>query len=70
MAEGEKRQPVPPSTVSSNRTAQLIEHSPGIAASDIAKQLKIRPNYLYRILGDLEKAGQIRKDGRQYYPAP
>jgi sugar-specific transcriptional regulator TrmB len=47
----------------------LIEKSPGISASDVAKQLKIKPNYLYRVLGDLEKEGRVKKQGRQYYPA-
>ena len=31
--------------------------------------MKIKPNYLYRVLGDLEKEGRVKKDGRQYYPA-
>jgi hypothetical protein len=61
MAEGERRLPVPPSTVSTDRAVKLIEHSPGIAASDIAKQLRIKPNYLCRILGDLEKIGRVKK---------
>lgn len=47
----------------------LIEKQPGISASDVAKTMKIKPNYLYRVLGDLEKEGRVRKDGRQYYPA-
>ena len=42
---------------------------PGISASDVAKTMKIKPNYLYRVLGDLEKEGRVKKDGRQYYPA-
>lgn len=45
----------------------LVEGSPGISASDIAKQMKIKPNYLYRVLGDLEKEGRVSKKGRQYY---
>jgi DNA-binding IclR family transcriptional regulator len=47
---------------------QLIESQPGISASDVAKTMKIKPNYLYRVLGDLEKEGRVKKDGRQYYP--
>jgi sugar-specific transcriptional regulator TrmB len=47
----------------------LVEGSPGISASDIAKQMKIKPNYLYRVLGDLEKEGRVKKKGRQYHPA-
>jgi sugar-specific transcriptional regulator TrmB len=51
-----------------DQAATLVEKSPGIGASDIAKKLKIKPNYLYRVLGDLEKEGRVKKDGRQYYP--
>lgn len=46
----------------------LIEKEPGISASDVAKQMKIKPNYLYRVLGDLEKEGRVKKKGRQYFP--
>jgi DNA-binding IclR family transcriptional regulator len=52
-----------------DQAVSLIESAPGISASDVAKQMKIKPNYLYRVLGDLEKEGRVKKDGRQYYPA-
>lgn len=52
-----------------DQAVQLIASQPGISASDVAKTMKIKPNYLYRVLGDLEKEGRVRKDGRQYYPA-
>lgn len=48
---------------------KVIERSPGIGASEVAKELKIKPNYLYRVLGDLEKEGRVKKDGRKYFPA-
>jgi predicted Rossmann fold nucleotide-binding protein DprA/Smf involved in DNA uptake len=51
-----------------DQAVQLIESQPGISASDVAKTMKIKPNYLYRVLGDLEKEGRVKKDGRQYYP--
>ena len=51
-----------------DQAVQLIEQQPGISASDVAKAMKIKPNYLYRVLGDLEKEGRVKKDGRQYYP--
>jgi sugar-specific transcriptional regulator TrmB len=47
---------------------KLITKEPGIGASDVAKAMKIKPNYLYRVLGDLEKEGRVRKDGRKYFP--
>jgi sugar-specific transcriptional regulator TrmB len=52
-----------------DQAVNLIDGKPGISASDVAKQMKIKPNYLYRVLGDLEKEGRVRKQGRQYYPA-
>jgi hypothetical protein len=51
-----------------DQAVSLVEGSPGISASDIAKSMKIKPNYLYRVLGDLEKEGRVKKKGRQYYP--
>ena len=51
-----------------NQTVKLIEKSPGISASEIAKAMKIKPNYLYRVLGELEKEGRVKKQGRQYFP--
>jgi predicted Rossmann fold nucleotide-binding protein DprA/Smf involved in DNA uptake len=50
-----------------DQAVKLIEGQPGISASDVAKTMKIKPNYLYRVLGDLEKEGRVKKDGRQYY---
>jgi DNA invertase Pin-like site-specific DNA recombinase len=52
-----------------DQAVKLVEGNPGISASDIAKQMKIKPNYLYRVLGDLEKEGRVSKKGRQYYPS-
>ncbi|MFN8163483.1 MAG: hypothetical protein U0R26_06565 [Solirubrobacterales bacterium] len=52
-----------------DQAVALIEKNPGISASDVAKTMKIKPNYLYRVLGDLEKEGRVKKQGRQYYPA-
>ena len=52
-----------------DQAVKLIESQPGISASDVAKTMKIKPNYLYRVLGDLEKEGRVSKKGRQYYPA-
>src|SRR5215475_3102731 len=52
-----------------DQAVKLIEQQPGISASDVAKSMKIKPNYLYRVLGDLENEGRVKKKGRQYYPA-
>jgi DNA invertase Pin-like site-specific DNA recombinase len=52
-----------------DQAVKLVESKPGISASEIAKTMKIKPNYLYRVLGDLEKQKRVKKKGRQYYPA-
>lgn len=51
-----------------DQAVKLVEGEPGISASKIAKAMKIKPNYLYRVLGDLEKDGRVKKDGRSYFP--
>jgi transposase-like protein len=52
-----------------DQAVALVEKNPGISASEIAKSLKIKPNYLYRVLGELEKEGRVAKKGREYHPA-
>jgi hypothetical protein len=49
-----------------DQAVTLIQQNPGITASDIAKQMKIKPNYLYRVLSDLEKQKKVKKKGRTY----
>ncbi len=49
-----------------DQAVTLIQQNPGITASEIAKQMKIKPNYLYRVLGDLEKQKKVKKKGRTY----
>lgn len=51
-----------------DQAVALVENSPGITASEIAKEMKIKPNYLYRVLGDLEKEKRVKKKGREYHP--
>ena len=35
----------------------------------MAKRMKIKPNYLYRVLPQLEKTGHIKKRDKGYHPA-
>ena len=46
------------------RPLHLIKQNPGITASEIAEAMKIKPNYLYRVLSDLEKQKRVKKKGR------
>jgi hypothetical protein len=50
----------------SAEAVELIRSKPDITASDIAQVMKIKPNYLYRVLGDLEKQKLVKKTGRKY----
>jgi hypothetical protein len=53
----------------SDQAVKLIQDNPGIGASEVAKRMKIKPNYLYRVLGDLQKEGRVKKEGRAYTAA-
>lgn len=44
-----------------------IGKNPGATASEIAGALGIKPNYVYRVMGELEKDGLARKEGRGYH---
>ncbi len=52
-----------------DQAVKLIADNPGITASQIAERMKIKPNYLYRVLGGLEEEGRVRKEGRAYSAA-
>src|SRR5919198_1252122 len=47
----------------------VVESSPGATIPDIAGKLKIRQNYLYRVMAGLEKDKQGPQRGRRYPPA-
>jgi sugar-specific transcriptional regulator TrmB len=49
-----------------DQAVKLIRENPGITASEIARRMNIQPNYLYRVLGDLQKDGKVKKSGRAY----
>jgi DNA invertase Pin-like site-specific DNA recombinase len=52
-----------------DQAVKIVGANPGITASEVAKRMKIKPNYLYRVMGDLQKEGRVRKRGRGYHPA-
>ena len=51
------------------QAVKLISANPGRSASELATEMKIKPNYLYRVLAELEQEGRVRKEGRAYHPA-
>lgn len=46
---------------------KLIVEKPGMGASEIARELGIKPNYMYRVLTELQGEGKVRKEGRAYH---
>ena len=56
-------------TTRADQAVKIVAENPGITASEVAKRMKIKPNYIYRVLGELEKQGKVRKDGRAYHAA-
>ena len=51
-----------------NQTLELVREKPGITIPEIAKAMKIEPNYLYRLLPRLESNGQVKRDGQGWHP--
>jgi hypothetical protein len=52
-----------------NQALELVRSNPGITIPQIAKQMGIEPNYLYRVLPKLQQEGQIKRDGQGWVPA-
>lgn len=48
---------------------KAVADNPGIKASEVAEQLKIKPNYVYRVMAELVKEGRVIKKGTGYFPA-
>lgn len=52
------------------RADQALKHvseNPGIRASEIASKMNIKPNYVYRVMSELESDGKVTKKGREYH---
>jgi hypothetical protein len=53
------------------RAQEVLAHvhkHPGITIAELAKRIKIAPNYLYRVLPQLEKDGKLHKRDKGYHP--
>jgi CRP-like cAMP-binding protein len=48
---------------------RLVRDNPGITISELAKKMGITPNYLYRVMPQLEKDGKVRKRDKGWHPA-
>jgi sugar-specific transcriptional regulator TrmB len=47
---------------------KLVHAHPGITLQELAKRMKIKANYLYRVLPSLEKEGKVTKRDKGYHP--
>lgn len=47
----------------------LVKSRPGITIPELAREMKIAPNYLYRVLPPLAEQGQIKRDGKGWHPS-
>ena len=52
-----------------NEALELVRTRPGITIPELAKEMKIAPNYLYRVLPPLAEQGQVKRDGKGWHPA-
>jgi CRP-like cAMP-binding protein len=56
------------SGVRDKQALELVNATPGVTIPEIANEMGIKQNYLYRVLPSLEKEGLVRKKGRGWYP--
>jgi Winged helix-turn-helix DNA-binding len=48
----------------------LIRQNPGVTVSELASMMNISPpNYLYRVVGNLQSDGAVKKQGKGYVAA-
>jgi hypothetical protein len=46
---------------------ELVRARPGITIPELAQAMGIKQNYLYRVMPDLAKAGEVTKSGRGWH---
>jgi CRP-like cAMP-binding protein len=46
---------------------ELVRARPGITIPELAETMGIKQNYLYRVMPDLEKRGEVTKSGRGWH---
>jgi DNA-binding IclR family transcriptional regulator len=48
---------------------ELVRKQPGMTIPQIAKAMRIQPNYLYRVLPRLASEGHVKRDGQGWRSA-
>ena len=51
------------------QAAELVQARPGITIRELAQTMKIKPNYLYRVMPTLEQEGKVKRRGSGWHPA-
>ena len=52
-----------------DQAVRIIKENPGITVSELGRKMKLNhPNYLYRVLPELQKEGRIKRKGKGYHP--
>jgi len=46
-----------------------VRSQPGISVPQIAQELQIAPNYIYRVMARLVEDGEVKRDGNGWNPA-
>jgi hypothetical protein len=50
-----------------DETLNLIRQTPGVTVSELARMMNISPpNYLYRVVANLQSDGAVKKEGKGY----
>jgi hypothetical protein len=52
-----------------NQVLELVRSQPGVTIPQLAEGLKIKPNYLYRVVPRLVADGHIKREGQGWHPA-
>ncbi len=67
--KGTGRRGRPPGTGTRSKEAlALVRKQPGITIPELAAAMKIKQNYLYRVLPGLAQDGLVEKQGRGWHP--
>jgi hypothetical protein len=51
-----------------NQALELVRSQPGVTIPQIAEALKVKPNYLYRVMPKLVEDGQVKRQGQGWHP--
>jgi hypothetical protein len=53
----------------SAQALKFVQQNPGITIPELATKMRIKPNYLYRVLPELQSDGKVKKRNKGWHPA-